>query len=133
MLRAIRRWFEEESLGITIPAGVVLGLTTEMLIAEFVLGLEIAHVQNRPIIRPLQISPLGIDFNYQNFLPHAVSLIVLGIVAYVLFLMPIASDNEPEPDIRECRECKSDIFAEATRCAFCTSPVTPLDATARTP
>ena len=125
MLRRIRQYIRNESLGITIPVGVVLGLTAETLIAGVVQGLQAGHVRS--------IKPLGISFYYQFALPYLIALLVLGGIAYVLFLMPIASDNEPEPDIRECPECKSDIVAEATRCAFCTSPVTPLDATARTP
>jgi len=125
MLRRIRQYVRNESLGITIPVGVVLGLTLQALIAFTVEGFEFGHDS--------EIKPLGISFYYTYALPYAIAFLVLAALTYVLFIMPIASDTEPELDIRECPECKSDIFAEATRCAFCTSPVTPLDATARTP
>ena len=122
MLRAIRRWFREESLGITIPVGVVLGLTSETFIAQIVQGFEFGHDP--------EISPLEISLYYPGVLAYAIALLVLLSVAYVVFVMPIPSDDEPEPDTRECPECKSDIAADARRCAFCTSMVVPLETSA---
>ncbi len=48
------------------------------------------------------------------------------VIAYVLFVMPLASDNTPDPDTRECPECRSEIWADARRCAFCTSVLPPV-------
>ncbi len=129
MLGAIRRWFREESLGITIPVGVVLGFILEQLIAQVVYGFELEHLSNSQG-RGFEISPLGISFYYPTVLMYAIAFAVVAAVAYLLFLLPLASDDEDEPETRECPECKSDIFADATRCAICTSVVTPLETSA---
>jgi large conductance mechanosensitive channel len=99
------------------------------VLAQVVLGFELGWQANGtvPQLRRLDTAPLGLRFNYQNFLPHGIAFLILAAIAYVLFIMRVPSDGEPEPDMRECPECKSDIFAEATRCAFCTASLTPLE------
>ena len=55
MLPAIRRWFRDESLGITIPVGVVLGLTLEMVLAQLKSAL-VSHGLK-------EINPVGMPFD----------------------------------------------------------------------
>lgn len=124
MLVRLRQFFREQSLGITVPVGVVVGLTFQQVLVGLVVGFEAAASRHG---NDLTITILGVDFYYQSFLAYAVAWLVLAAIGYVLFLMPIESDEEAEPGTRECPECKSEIASDATRCAFCTAEVTPLE------
>lgn len=124
MLGRVRQFFREESLGVTVTVGVVLGLALQSVISAFVFALEANRLRS---VGDLSVTVLGIDFYYYNFLPAFVAWAVLVALAWVLFIMPIASDGEPDASTRECPACKSEIAADATRCAFCTSPVAPLE------
>jgi len=124
MLGRVRRFFREESLGVTITVGVVVGLTLQQVVVGIVTGFEAAALRRG---NDLSVTVLGIDFYYQALLAYAVAWAVLAALAWVLFVMPIAPDGEADGSTRDCPECKSEIAADATRCAFCTSPVAPLE------
>ena len=123
MLGRVRQFFREESLGITIPVGVVLGWGLYLALTQLVYGLISPHLRN---VNDQTITILGIDFYFPNFLGYAVAFVVMAALAFVLFFLPLASDETTDTGMREGPECRSDIVAEATRCAFCTALVPPV-------
>jgi large conductance mechanosensitive channel len=70
---------------------------------------------------------------YGDFVDTFVSFLLIAIVVYFFVITPVnrfVSDSRfeppPDPSTRKCRACLSEIPREASRCAFCTSAVTPI-------
>lgn len=74
----------------------------------------------------LSFSINGIEFQWGQFVVDLAALLLLLVVVYFLFVRRLSSDYEEEDDTRECPECKSSIFVDATRCSFCTAVVPPI-------
>ncbi|HYM15272.1 MAG TPA: hypothetical protein VEZ14_06905 [Dehalococcoidia bacterium] len=124
MRKRIRGYIRDESLGITVPVGVVLGIGLLNLVDYLVTGIEIG-------VSPFGhhiVTILGVDFYYPTFLAGLIAWAAVALIAYALLIMPIADGSEPQESTRECPECKSDLAADARRCAFCTVQVQPLSA-----
>jgi large conductance mechanosensitive channel len=67
-------------------------------------------------------------FRYGAFLNALIAFLVISAVIYFLVVVPVnalvqRSRKEPAPDptVKKCPECLSEIPLEARRCAFCTS------------
>ena len=65
-----------------------------------------------------------------DFLDALISFLLIAAVIFFLVVKPVnylieRSRREPPPDptIRKCPECLSEIPVAARRCSFCTSPV----------
>lgn len=129
------RLFRDESTAITVPAGFVVVYATWSLLASIVGGVFF------PILMRLLNKDLysgddddfRIRFHIGDVLVDMTTLIIYG-ASFVLLALLIyflvthwLVDDEPF-EMRECPECKSDIFADARRCAFCSATVTPLGA-----
>lgn len=130
MLNRLREWFSETPVGITVTVGVAMGYAT------FQLLLQTANSFILPFLlrwRSADEAPLGrlsfhlgrYKFDYTNFSVYGLSTLALGGLLYFLFCWH-TGDAAEASSIRECPECKSEISAEATRCAFCTSAVSPV-------
>lgn len=131
MTNRLREWFSETPVGITVPVGVTMGY------AIFQLLLQTANSFILPFLlrwRSADEAPLGrlsfhlgnYKFDYTTFTVYGLSVLVLGVLAYLLFCWRTGDAAADASATRECPECKSEISSEASRCAFCTSAVSPL-------
>lgn len=70
-----------------------------------------------------------------DFITTIISFIILAAIIYYFVVLPITKlqdrftpHTEPEaPDKRECPFCLSSVPLRATRCAFCTAQLTPME------
>ena len=116
MLQRIRRFFRDESLGITIPAGVVLGLTLETLLAQVVLGFEIGWQTNGSLTgapRRLDIAPLGIRFNYGLI---GLLVYILTLIGQIYHLRPLLRSADPR--VKALAACAASCFVPYTLVMF---------------
>jgi len=74
----------------------------------------------------------GEDIHYGDFLNSLISFMLVCAVVYFAIIVPMnkATTNAyfaapPDPAMRKCPECQSDIPKTARRCMFCTQPVEP--------
>ena len=74
----------------------------------------------------------GEQIAYGDFLNAFISFFLVCAVVYFAIIVPMnkATSNaflqpSPDPALRKCPECESEIPKIARRCMFCTQPVTP--------
>lgn len=70
----------------------------------------------------------GSTFRYGDFTNKVISFLIIAAVIFFFVVQPVnylmqRANKEPPPDptLKKCPECLSDIPVDARRCAFCTS------------
>jgi large conductance mechanosensitive channel len=73
----------------------------------------------------------GVVFQFGGFINALVSFVIVAAIVYFLIVLPVNTLIErsrkaepPDPSIRKCPECLSDIPTAARRCRYCGQPVT---------
>lgn len=130
MVRVARAWFRETNTAVAITVGVVGGWVVYSFLSALALSI-IYPTLFEPIFedgRDQTASIWFIDIYYPQLVIEAIALLLMATVIYTLFIWPGGEPTEEDPDTAECPECKSEIWADATRCAYCTSVVTPRSA-----
>jgi hypothetical protein len=126
MIDRIREFFRDEHIGITIPVGVVTGITLSSLLLAVTTGLVIPALKSTPLgddnesfgggFFGLDFTIGDVTFDYTQALAYSLVLGVLALIAWWLFIRaPVGI--ETDDNLRECPECKSLIVADARRCA----------------
>jgi large conductance mechanosensitive channel len=117
------------AVGIMIGAafsGVVNALVTDIITplipvgTASLSGLQIPTYTHKPIM-------LGI------FIEAVISFLILALVIYFFIVKPVNAlmahykpkEVEAPPTTRDCPYCLSSVPVQATRCAYCTSPLPP--------
>lgn len=119
---------------VDLAVGVVIGASFGAVVNAFV----------RDVITPLIGIPGKIDFSswsftvngsrflIGDFLNTIISFLLIALVIFFLVVKPVnylmsrrKTETPVDPTTRECPRCFSSIPIKATRCAFCTSDVTP--------
>ncbi|MHB8376659.1 MAG: hypothetical protein ACYDEB_06855 [Dehalococcoidia bacterium] len=129
MIRRARSFFRDSEAGVAVTVGVVGGLALYYVLSAIGQGLVIGYIEHRTRAGQLLLTEFtiaGVTFNYQLFVGPAAALALIAVLAYVLFLWPGGEPLADDSGTRDCPECKSEIWADARRCAYCTSVVTPL-------
>jgi large conductance mechanosensitive channel len=73
----------------------------------------------------------GSQFTYGAFLDALLSFVIVALVIFFLVIKPVnglmrRTGRIPDEDpVRQCPECLSKVPEAATRCAYCTSTLTP--------
>lgn len=82
----------------------------------------------------------GVVVNMGTFINAVISFLIVALVLYFFVVRPVAAFmaryNPPPqtaPTTRDCPYCLQSIPLRATRCAYCTSPVPPVDEKADEP
>lgn len=122
---------------VDLATAVVIGAAGGALITSFVKDLFTplisALVGNHSQFATAHITLHGSRILYGTFINDLLSfLLVIGIV-YFFVILPVNRlisnahfAEPPDPALRKCPECISDIPREAKRCMYCTAPVAPL-------
>ena len=116
-------------LAVGIVIGVAFAAVVTALVAAFITPL-IALMLGKNGLAGLSFTVSGTAFPYGAFLNALLSFILIALVVFFLVVKPVnamvqRAHHEPTPDptMRKCPECLSEIPVEARRCAFCASEV----------
>jgi large conductance mechanosensitive channel len=117
---------------VDLAVGVVIGVAFGSVVTSFVKDLMtplIAALFGSPDFASLTFTINRSKFLYGDFINSVVAFVLVAIVIYFFVVLPFTAliarfhkEPPPDPTIKKCTECLSDIPIDARRCAFCTSP-----------
>src|ERR1700682_3331498 len=117
---------------VDLAVGVVIGVAFGSVVTSFVKDLMtrlIAAFFGSPDFASLTFTINKSKFLYGDFINSVVAFVLVAIVIYFFVVLPFTAliarfhkEPPPDPTIKKCTECLSDIPIDARRCAFCTSP-----------
>ena len=119
---------------IDLAVAVVVGVAFTALVNAFVKDLItplVAAIFGKQNFDNLTFTVNGSQFAYGSFLNAVLSFVLIATVIFFLVVKPVNSlmdrlgVSAKEEPVRECTECLSKVPAAASRCAYCTSPLTP--------
>jgi large conductance mechanosensitive channel len=120
---------------VDLAVAVVIGAAFTAVVTAFVKDLLtplIAAMGGQPDFGTLYFTINGSRFAYGDFINAVISFLIVAGVVYFLVVLPVnrlmalRKSTEPEgPRTRECPFCLSKVPVRASRCAFCTSELTP--------
>ncbi|HXR77574.1 MAG TPA: large conductance mechanosensitive channel protein MscL [Bryobacteraceae bacterium] len=117
-------------LAVAVVMGAAFGAVVTELVKDLITPL-IAAIVGKPDFSSIQFTVNNSKFMIGNFINALVSFILIGIAVYFFVVLPMNSlmarmhrgDVPPDPTVKKCPECLSDVPIAARRCAFCTSPL----------
>ena len=118
------------AIGVAIGAAftAVVGAFTENLITPL-----LAIPGDAARFSDLAFTISGSRFGYGSVIDALISFLIVAAVLFFLVVRPVnalmerrRTEPEVEATTRDCPDCLSSIPRAATRCAFCTTEVTPL-------
>jgi large conductance mechanosensitive channel len=90
----------------------------------------IAAIAGKPDFAALTFTIHKSRFLYGDFINALITFLTVAAAIFFLVVKPVNAllaryrrVPPPDPSVKKCPECLSDIPAEARRCAFCTSGV----------
>ena len=120
-------------LAIAVVIGVAFGAVVTALVKDLITPI-IGAFGGLPDFSAWVFTVNGSKFLIGDFINALVSFVVIAAVVYFLVVLPLQSymeRNKPSPaapeSVRDCPYCLSKIPKAATRCAYCTSEVKPVD------
>jgi large conductance mechanosensitive channel len=118
-------------LAVAVVIGVAFGNVVTALVEDIITPL-IAAIIGEPDFSGLTFTINGSVFLYGDLINKIVAFLSVASVVFFLVVKPMNMllarfRTEPPPDntVRKCPECLSTIPAEARRCSYCTSEVSP--------
>jgi large conductance mechanosensitive channel len=125
---------------VEIAVGIVIGVAFAAMVQAFVADLItplIAAIVGEPDFSSLEFTINNSTFRYGDFINQVVTFVLVAAVVFFFIVTPMnalvrQARREPalDPTVRKCPYCLSQIPAAATRCAFCTAEVAPVEAPA---
>ena len=119
-------------LAVAVVIGVAFGAVVTALVQDFLTPL-IAAIFGQQDFSTLSFTVHNSTFLYGDFINKVLTFLLIAAAIFFVVIVPLnaylaRSRREPPPDptIRKCPECLSDIPAAAHRCAFCTAEVVPM-------
>jgi large conductance mechanosensitive channel len=118
-------------LAVGIVIGAAFGTVVTAFVKDFVtplIGVIAGTSKNG-----LKFQLGAASFPVGDFLDALISFLLIAMVVFFLVVKPVnflmshsRHQETPDPSTRKCPECLSEIPLQASRCAFCTSSVTPV-------
>ena len=117
-------------LAVAVVIGAAFGAVVTALVKDLLTPL-IAAIVRVPDFSGIAFTINGSKFLIGDFVNALVSFLLISLAVYLFVVMPVnalvARANRgaapPDPTIRQCPECLSDVPIAAKRCRFCTSPL----------
>ena len=116
---------------IDLAVAIVIGVAFTAVIAAFVEDLVtplIAALGGEPDFSALDFTINGSTFRYGDFINKVLSFLIIAAVIFFFVVQPMnylvqraKKEPPPDPTLKKCPECLSDIPVDARRCAFCTT------------
>jgi len=120
---------------VDLAIAVVIGAAFTAVVNAFVKDLItplIAAIFGKPSFSTLHFTINKSTFFYGDFINAVLTFLIVATVLFFFVVKPVNAlmarrRVEPPVDenVRACPECMSEIPAQASRCAFCTTEVTP--------
>src|SRR6266566_6790942 len=114
-------------LAVAIVIGVAFGAVVNALVKDIVTPI-IAAIAGKPDFAGLSFTIHESRFLYGDFINSLVTFVSVAAAIFFFVVKPVnvltaryRTVPPPDPSVKKCPECLSDIPAEARRCAFCTS------------
>ena len=126
MIRAARAWFHNANTAVAITVGVVAGYAIYRLLEAIAYGTIATTIfEERANGRDLTADLGFVRIYYPAIVTQASAVLMLAALVYLLFIWSGGDPTVEDETTTECPECRSEIWADARRCPFCTSPVLP--------
>ena len=117
-------------LAVAVVMGAAFGAVITKLVKDLITPL-IAAIVGKPDFSAIQFTVNNSKFMIGDFINSLVSFILIGVAVYFFIVLPMNSlmarmhrgEVPPDPTVKKCPECLSDVPIAARRCAFCTSPL----------
>jgi large conductance mechanosensitive channel len=116
---------------VDLAVAIVIGVAFTAVITAFVEDLVtplIAALGGEPDFSALDFTINGSTFRYGDFVNKVISFLIIAAVIFFFVVEPMnyltqraKKEPPPDPTLKKCPECLSDIPADARRCAFCTT------------
>ena len=116
---------------IDLAVAIVIGVAFTAVIAAFVEDLVtplIAALGGEPDFSALDFTINGSTFRYGDFINKVLSFLIIAAVIFFFVVQPMnylvqraKKEPPPDPTLKKCPECLSDIPVDARRSAFCTT------------
>src|ERR1700674_4957142 len=114
---------------VELATAVVIGVAFGVVITAFVKDLVtplIAAIGGQRDFSSLSFTINNSKFLHGDFLNALIAFLLIAAVIYFLVIVPYTAlmartrkEPPPDPTIKKCPECLSEIPIAATRCAFC--------------
>jgi large conductance mechanosensitive channel len=117
-------------LAIAVVIGTAFGAVVKALVADIITPI-VAMIFGKPDFGSLSFTINNSNFLYGDLINNIITFVSIAAAIYFIVVKPMevlqARRAQPAaaPTTRPCPECLSDIPLKATRCAFCTTVVTP--------
>ena len=125
---------------VDMAVGIVIGLAFAAVVTALVADLLtplIAAIFGSHDFSTLTFTINGSTFRYGDFINALITFVSIAAAVFFFVVKPVNSliarsrrEGPPDPTVRNCPECLSEIPIEASRCAFCTTEVAPAPAAA---
>ena len=117
-------------LAVAVVMGAAFGAVITELVKDLITPL-IAAIVGKPDFSAIQFTVNNSKFMIGNFINALVAFILIAVAVYFFIVLPMNSlmarmhrgEVPPDPTVKKCPECLSDVPIAARRCAFCTSPL----------
>jgi large conductance mechanosensitive channel len=115
-------------LAVAVVIGAAFGAVITALVKDLVTPL-IAALIGAPDFSALAFTINGSRFLIGDFLNALLSFVLVAAAIYFFVVLPVNTivarlnrgDAPPDPTMKQCPECLSDVPIAARRCRFCTS------------
>ena len=118
-------------LAVGIVVGAAFGAMVSALVKDLITPL--VSIPGKVNFSALHVTVHHSIFLYGDFINAVVSFLLIAAAVFFFVVRPVnklmsrrKTDVEVASPTRECPQCLSSIPAPASRCAFCTSEVTPV-------
>lgn len=120
-------------LAVAVVIGGAFGAVVTALVKDLLTPL-IAAIGGKPDFSGIKFTVNGSAFPIGDFVNAIIAFLMIAAAIYFFVVAPVNAvmartrrgEAPPDPTTKQCPECLSTIPIQAKRCAFCTSPVSPV-------
>lgn len=118
-------------LAVAVVMGAAFGAVVQSMVKSLITPF-IAAIVGKPDFSVIAFTINGSKFAVGDFINAVVSFLLIGVAVYFFIVLPVnklmarmrRGEAPPDPTTKKCPECLSEVPIAATRCAFCTQPIT---------
>jgi len=118
---------------VDMAVGIVIGLAFAAVVTALVADLItplIAAIFGKQDFSSLTFTINGSTFRYGDFINALITFVLIATALFFFVIKPVnllisraRKQGPPDPEVRNCPQCLSEITIAATRCAYCTTEV----------
>lgn len=117
-------------MAVAVVVGAAIGALINSFVRDIFTPVIGALFGSRAQFGERYVQLRGEKIAYGDFLNELASFLVIAVVVYFFVIVPTNAfvsksvlEPPPDPAMRKCPECESDIPKTARRCMYCTQPV----------